>query len=242
MGHVSSYIVVLEHSQHNIMIANVGPMIGVEYAYMVHVQSADLKDNEGYVYISPAAAEAFEAPSGWSIDSNYTLNMMVEVVSEYEYDDGKVAPVGLQNEALKKLIYIDKIENGGVIAEASGEAIEVSTEAEMDAVLVEENIGKFYKFTGESTDKYTQDTIYLVQDSENPIFEDEIKDIATEAEMDAVLVEENIGKFFVYVGETTDKYTNNMFILIHFSQRYDNSELVEFFNKKAKPNVIPWIN
>ena len=39
-----------------------------------------------------------------------------------------------------------------------------------------------------------------------------------------------------------DKYTNNTFILIHFSQRYDNSELVEFFNKKAKPNVIPWIN
>lgn len=107
MGSVSSYIVVLEHTQHNIMIANVGLMIGVDNAYMVHVQSADLKDDEGYVYISPVAAEALEAPSsGWSIDSNYTLNMMTEVVSEYEYDDGKVAPVGLQNEALKQLISI----------------------------------------------------------------------------------------------------------------------------------------
>ena len=39
-----------------------------------------------------------------------------------------------------------------------------------------------------------------------------------------------------------DKYLNNTFMLIHFSQRYDNSELVEFFKQKAKPNVIPWIN
>lgn len=104
--------------------------------------------------------------------------------------------------------------NVNIEAGASGEAIEVATEEEMDTVLVEENIGKFYKFTGESTNKYTQDAIYLVQDAENPIFEDEIKDISTEAEMDAVLVKENIGKLFIYVGETTNKYINNMIYIV----------------------------
>ena len=39
-----------------------------------------------------------------------------------------------------------------------------------------------------------------------------------------------------------DKYKDNTFILIHFSQRYDNSELVEFFENQKKGNVIPWIN
>ncbi len=45
-----------------------------------------------------------------------------------------------------------------------------------------------------------------------------------------------------YIEPIVDKYKDNIFILIHFSQRYDNSELVEFFKEKNRENVIPWIN
>ena len=38
------------------------------------------------------------------------------------------------------------------------------------------------------------------------------------------------------------KYKENNFILIHFSQRYENSWLTEFFKEKNKTNVYPWIN
>ena len=38
-----------------------------------------------------------------------------------------------------------------------------------------------------------------------------------------------------------DKYTNNTFILIHFSQRYNNSEIKKFFEEKNRKNVIPWV-
>ena len=104
---VSSYVVVLEDTQNNIMIANIGPAIGVDNAYIIQLLSTDLEDYDTYVYISPAAAEASGAPiSGWGIDSDFVFNMMAEVVSEYEYDDGKVAPVGLQNDKLIDLFYI----------------------------------------------------------------------------------------------------------------------------------------
>ena len=38
-----------------------------------------------------------------------------------------------------------------------------------------------------------------------------------------------------------EKYNKNTFILIHFSQRYDKSEIKKFFEDKNKYNVIPWI-
>ena len=38
-----------------------------------------------------------------------------------------------------------------------------------------------------------------------------------------------------------DKYNQNTFILIHFSQRYDKNEIKKFFEEKNKTNVIPWI-
>lgn len=50
-----------------------------------------------------------------------------------------------------------------------GTAVEVTTEADMDALLVSSNVGKFYKYTGETTDKYTKDAIYVIQDSSDPI-------------------------------------------------------------------------
>lgn len=42
--------------------------------------------------------------------------------------------------------------------------IEVSTAAEMNALLVEANIGKAYKFTGTTDDTYTNGDIYVVEE------------------------------------------------------------------------------
>lgn len=107
--------------------------------------------------------------------------------------------------------------NVNVEAIVNGEAIEVATEEELNSLMMEENIGKFYRYTGETTNNYEQGSVYVVQDADNPIIEEEIKNIATEEEMDAALVEENIGKFFMYTGETTDKYINNMVYIVQDS-------------------------
>ena len=37
-------------------------------------------------------------------------------------------------------------------------------------------------------------------------------------------------------------HPDNQFILIHFSTRYSDDEIVEFFNKENLPNVFPWLN
>ena len=44
-----------------------------------------------------------------------------------------------------------------------------------------------------------------------------------------------------FIEPIIDKYNKNTFILIHFSQRYDKSEIKKFFEEKNKSNVIPWI-
>lgn len=44
--------------------------------------------------------------------------------------------------------------------------IEIATSSAMDAVLVADNVGKYYKYTGTTDDKYTNGDIYQVQDEE----------------------------------------------------------------------------
>lgn len=44
----------------------------------------------------------------------------------------------------------------------NGTPIEVATVEEMDAQLVEENIGKIYKYVGETSDVYTNGELYQV--------------------------------------------------------------------------------
>lgn len=44
----------------------------------------------------------------------------------------------------------------------NGLPIEISTAEEMDALLIEANIGKIYKYVGETTEKYIKDNIYIV--------------------------------------------------------------------------------
>lgn len=47
---------------------------------------------------------------------------------------------------------------------AGGGIVDVETEAKMDAILVAENIGKYYRYIGGTTDNYIQGDIYLVED------------------------------------------------------------------------------
>ena len=42
--------------------------------------------------------------------------------------------------------------------------IEIATSSAMDAVLVADNVGKYYKYTGTTDDKYTNGDIYQVQE------------------------------------------------------------------------------
>lgn len=41
--------------------------------------------------------------------------------------------------------------------------VDISTEAEMDTLLVADNAGQYYKFTGTTTSKYINGDIYVVQ-------------------------------------------------------------------------------
>jgi hypothetical protein len=174
----------------------------VNYTYELHsdigLQNDKLID---LIYIGSDSFKAELTGNYEAVTVNVTENSEVDLT---EYWDNQQMPIKV---------------NVNIEAGASGEAIEIATEEELDAAMVEENLGKFYKYTGETTVKYEKDAVYVVQDADNPIIEDEIKTITNEVEMDAVLVEENIGKFFLYAGETCDKYVNNM---IYTVQDKDN--------------------
>lgn len=49
------------------------------------------------------------------------------------------------------------------IASISTAIPEVATAAAMDALLVEANVGKYYKFTGTTDSNYTNGDLYLVE-------------------------------------------------------------------------------
>lgn len=53
--------------------------------------------------------------------------------------------------------------NNGVVIK-SFNPVEVETEAEMDALLIDDNVGKIYKFVGTS-EKYITNAIYIVEEN-----------------------------------------------------------------------------
>lgn len=54
--------------------------------------------------------------------------------------------------------------NSDIIVNVPSEAVtEVSTSSAMDALLVEANVGKYYKYTGTTDSKYTNGDIYQVE-------------------------------------------------------------------------------
>ena len=123
----------------------------------------------------------------------------IELKSETTYEG---IPVGQQNEALKELFnvggsegyykelkvkykpveieinentevdlvstYIDNQQmptsvKVNVSSGSSGKPIEISSSEEMDALLIDENIGKIYLYMGETTETYTNGKIYIVE-------------------------------------------------------------------------------
>ena len=60
-------------------------------------------------------------------------------------------------------------EGYGLPSIALGHPIEVNSASEMDAVLEnadENTVGKVYRYTGETTDKYTNGELYIVEGAE----------------------------------------------------------------------------
>ena len=53
--------------------------------------------------------------------------------------------------------------NVNVQSISSGVPVEVATASEMDALLVTDNIGKIYKYTGVSNDTYTNGNLYIIE-------------------------------------------------------------------------------
>ena len=62
--------------------------------------------------------------------------------------------VSLSNNVLKA-----KISEG----KSTGKPIAISTPEEMNQLLIIENVGKIYKYIGETNGKYTKDSYYLVE-------------------------------------------------------------------------------
>ena len=58
---------------------------------------------------------------------------------------------------------IVNITNGGSTIVDSPLPIEVSTEAEMNALLATADVGSIYKYTGENTDTYENGALYIVE-------------------------------------------------------------------------------
>lgn len=74
-----------------------------------------------------------------------------ELVLFLNGDIGRITTVSTDNIGLTKL----------EATLATGRPVEIATEADMNAELVSENVGKFYKYTG-TTGTYTNGSIYLI--------------------------------------------------------------------------------
>lgn len=68
----------------------------------------------------------------------------------------------------KKQIYciFKGVNGGGGTVVDSPLPIEISTEAEMTALLESAAVGSVYKYVGETTDTYENGVLYLVEESE----------------------------------------------------------------------------
>lgn len=63
--------------------------------------------------------------------------------------------------------------------------------------------------------------------------------------IDTSQIEQAKKKKHIYIENIDEIIKNNLnktFILYHFSDRYDDQDLIDFFIKKGYPNVFPWIS
>lgn len=86
---------------------------------------------------------------------NVTPNLEEKTVTIAENGTTEVTPTS-GKDGMSKVTIITNVPTGGGVEE-------VATSAAMDALLVEANVGKYYKFTGTTDGKYTNGDLYLVE-------------------------------------------------------------------------------
>lgn len=67
--------------------------------------------------------------------------------------------LGINTDALPNKLYSTLLQS---ISDKIGAPVEIATAEEMDTLLVEENLGKVYMYTGETNDTYTNGNVYQV--------------------------------------------------------------------------------
>lgn len=82
---------------------------------------------------------------------------------------GGIEQLGLPLNRLEVLLHAlyEQMKNNSGSGEGSGttgEPIQVSTPNEMDSYLTEENVGKVFKYIGESNETYIQNEIYIIEE------------------------------------------------------------------------------
>lgn len=94
------------------------------------------------------------------------LSLLLETKTKMK--ENIIASGGTINDDTPFIEYV-KYVGGSSEGGASGYAIEVSTHEEMDALLVEANLNKLYKYVGESDDTYVNGQYYIIVESDTVI-------------------------------------------------------------------------
>ena len=103
---------------------------------------------------TPAKGEQTINPTSGKFFSSFKVGA---IPSDY------IIPSGTQQITENGTYDVSGKANAVVNVPTSGGVEEVATSAAMDALLVEANVGKYYKFTGTTDSKYTNGDLYLVE-------------------------------------------------------------------------------
>ena len=100
-------------------------------------------------------SNGYDATKQITVTVNVELNLEQKTVTITENGTTEVTPTSGKNGISKVTINTNVPSSGGVE--------EVATAAAMNALLVEANVGKYYKFTGPTDSNYTNGNLYLVE-------------------------------------------------------------------------------
>ena len=97
----------------------------------------------------------FEATKNIIVEVNVKPNLEQKTVDIATNGTTEVTPTTGKDGMSKVIVNVNVPSSGGVE--------EVATAAAMNALLVEANVGKYYKFTGPTDSNYTNGNLYLVE-------------------------------------------------------------------------------
>ncbi len=147
--------------------ANLTPTKGAQTVYpsdgktFSKVELAAIPDD----YVIPSGTEQITANGVYDVSGKANANVNVEpnleqkTVTITENGTTEVTPTSGKDGMSKVII------NANVPTASAVE--EVATASAMDALLVEANVGKYYKFTGTTDSNYTNGDLYLVEGGSN---------------------------------------------------------------------------